>query len=108
VNEVQDLKSLLAKVVAEGDFGVTLRTGEPAVVHSSKGPRTIDGTSPGPEGIMVLLRQLTGSRGVRELREHGVTRFMVPFGDGVPLVGAARFEKEDIHMEVRRMAGNSK
>ncbi len=108
MNEVQDLKSLLAKVVADGDFGVTLRTGEPALVHSRRGARTVEGAAPGPEEIMVFLRQIIGSRGVRELREHGVTRFMVPFGDEVRLVGAARLETDDIHVEIRRMVGNSK
>lgn len=78
------------------------------MVRSSKGPRTDDAISPGPEEIMVLLRQLIGSSGVRELREHGVTRSMIPFGDGVRLVGGARLETDDLHVETRRMAGTSK
>ena len=48
---------------------------------------------------------MMGSRGVREFRANGVTRFMVPLDDGVRLVGAARQESDDIHVEIRRMAG---
>ena len=108
MNEVHDLKELLRTVIADGDFGVTLRTGEPSVVHTRTGRRTIDGKHPTRDEITAFLRQMMGSRGVREFRDRGVTRFMVPFDGGVRLVGAARLEKDDFHVEIRRMAGRSK
>jgi Tfp pilus assembly ATPase PilU len=108
MNEVHDLKELLRTIVADGDFGVTLRTGEPTVVHTRTGRRMIEGVHPTHEEITTFLRRLMGSRGVREFRDHGVTRFMVPFDDGVRLVGAARLEKDDIHVEIRRIVGSSK
>ena len=108
MNEVQNLRELLKTVVADGAFGITLRTGEPTVVHTAEGPKRLEGAQPAREEITDFLRQLTGSRGVREFRDKGVTRFMVPFEGGVRLVGSARVEKEDIHVEIRRMAGKSK
>jgi hypothetical protein len=107
MNEVHDLKELLRTVVADGDFGLTLRSCEPAVVHTRTGRRTVDGARPTHEEITTFLRRLMGSRGVREFRDHGVTRFMVPFDGGVRLVGAARLEDDDIHVEIRRMVGSS-
>ena len=41
MNEVHDLRELLRNVVAGGDFGMTLRTGEPAVVHTTVGPKRL-------------------------------------------------------------------
>lgn len=102
--EVHDSKELLRTVVADGDFGVTLRTGELTVVHTRTGRRTVEGAHPTHEEITVLLRRLMGSRGVKEFRDRGVSRFIVPFDGGVRLVGAARLEKDDIHVEIRRMA----
>lgn len=102
---VQDLRELLRNVVADGDYGLTLRTGQPLVVHTTKGPRSIEAAHLTQEEVVTFLRQLMGSRGVREFRASGVTRFMVPFDGGVRLVGAARQENEQIHIEIRRMAG---
>ena len=98
------LKELLRTVIADGEFGLTLRTGEPLVVHTPTGSRRVEAIEPTDDEIEAFLRQLVGSRGVREFRDHGVTRFIVPFEGGVRLVGAARWEHEDIHVEVRRMA----
>jgi hypothetical protein len=108
MSEMQPLKELLRNVIAEGDFGLTLRTREVTVVHTVHGPKRLETVFPTHEEITVFLRQLTGSRGVREFRYSGVTRFMVPFAGGVRLVGAARLEKDDIHVEIRRMAGKGK
>ena len=101
----QDLSELLRNVVADGDYGMTVRTGEPLVVHTTKGPRSVETPHTTHEEVVAFLRQLIGSRGGQELRANGVTRFMVPFDGGVRLVGAARQENEDIHVEIRRMAG---
>lgn len=105
MNEGNDLKELLTNAIADGDFGLTLRTGEVTVVHTRQGPKWLEAVIPTHEEIAAFLRQLTGSRGVREFRDNGVTRFMVPFESGIRLVGAARLEKDDIHVEIRRMAG---
>ena len=107
MNEGNDLKELLRNVIADGDFGLTLRTGEATVVHTLQGPKRLEAVLPTHEEMAAFLRQLTGSRGVREFRNSGVTRFMVPFEGRVQLVGAARVEKDDIHVEIRRMAGKS-
>jgi len=108
MNQVPDLKELLRNVVADGGFGMTLRTGEVTVVHTAQGPKRLEAVLPTHEDITAFLRRLTGSRGVREFRDSGVTRFVVPFEGGVRLVGAARLEKDDIHIEIRRMTGRAK
>jgi len=87
---------------------MTLRSGEMAVLHTAKGPKRIESVIPTHEEITGLLRQLTGSRCVREFRDNGVTRFMVRFESAVRLVGAARLEKDDIHLEIRRMVEKTK
>jgi len=105
VNEVPELKELLRNVVADGDFGLTLRTGETTVIYTAQGPKRLATVLPTHADVTAFLRELTGSRGVREFRSNGITRFMIPFDGGVRLVGAARLEKHDIHVEIRRMAG---
>jgi hypothetical protein len=105
MNEASDLRELLRNVIAEGGFGMTLRTGEMTVIHTAQGPKQLEAVLPTHEQITAFLRQLTGSRGVREFRDNGVTRFMVPLESGVRLVGAARLEQDDVHLEVRTMAG---
>ena len=108
MNATHDLRELLGNVIADGDFGMTLRTGESLIIHSRDGSRSIEQVHPTHEEIAEFLRQLTGSRGVRELRTQGVTRFIVPFEGGVRLVGAARSENDEAHVEIRRMVGNSR
>ena len=107
VNSPRELKDFFRNVIADGDFGMTLRTGEPLVVHSRNGPRAVEQPYPTHDEITAFLRQLTGSRGVREFRTQGVTRFIVPFDGRVRLVGAARAENDDVHVEIRRMVGRT-
>src|SRR6516164_11513743 len=101
MNEVNDLTELLRNVIAGGGFGMTLRTGEATVVHTAQGPKRLEAVLPTHEEITAFLRQLTGSRGIRDFRDNGVTRFMVPFESEIRLIGAARLEKDDIHVELR-------
>src|SRR5579859_2215130 len=79
VKDANDLRELLRGVISSGGFGMTLRSGEMAVLHTTKGAKRIDGVIPTHEEITGFMRQLTGSRCVREFRDSGVTRFMVPF-----------------------------
>ena len=58
VNEVYQLKELLRTIIADGDFGVTLRTGEPPVVRTANGRRTVEGKQPTHEEITDLLRHM--------------------------------------------------
>jgi hypothetical protein len=105
MGEVNDLKELLRNLIVDRGFGLTIRTGEPTLIHTAQGPKRLEAVHPTHEEITAFLRELTGSRVVRELRDNGVTRFMVPFESKVRFVGAARLEKDDIHVELRRMAG---
>jgi hypothetical protein len=51
------LKELLRTVIADGEFGLTLRSGEPPVVHTPTGSRRIEGTEPTADEIEAFLRQ---------------------------------------------------
>jgi hypothetical protein len=100
-----DLTVLLRKLLADGAYGLTLRTGDHPVVHSDKGSHTIEGTSPTSEEILSLVRRITESRHMRELRERGVVSFMHTFDSHVHLLGSARMEKDQVRLELRRMTG---
>ncbi len=100
-----DLTALLRKLLAEGAYGLTLRTGEHPVIHSDKGSHLIEGTCPTSEDILSLVRRITKSRHMRELRERGVVSFMHTFESHFQLLGGARMEKDQIRLELRRMTG---
>ncbi len=100
-----DLAALVRRLLADGAYGLTLRTGEFPVVHSDKGSHSIEGACPTPEDVLSLLRQITDSRQMRELREHGVVSFMHTCGSGVRLLGGVRIEWDEIRVELRRMTG---
>lgn len=100
----QDLKELLRTVLAEGAYGLTVRTGELPIIHYAKGPQPVQGPYPTQEDVTSLLRQLMPSREMRQFRERGVVHFTKIFEGHVRLVGGARKEKDEIHVELRRMA----
>ena len=106
MGDLHDLKELLRSIIADGEFGVTLRSDEPPIVHTPNGPLAVPGTKPNRDEIEAFVRQLIGSRGAREFREQGLTRFMLPLEHGVRVIGAARRESHGIHVEIRRMAGS--
>ena len=106
MGDQHDLKELLRSILADGAFGMTLRSDELPIVHTPKGPLAVAGSKPNRDEIEAFVRQLIGSRGARDFREQGITRFMVPFEHGVRVIGAARRESHGIHIEIRRMAGS--
>jgi hypothetical protein len=48
MDKAQDLTELVRKVVADGDYGMTVRTGELLVVYTIKGPRSVGGCFSAP------------------------------------------------------------
>ncbi len=100
-----DYWALLNSLMVEGAFGMTLRTGEAAVVHSSEGSKNLDELYPTIEELSDLLRQLTDSRSIRKLRDAGTVWFLGGFEGGIRMVGAARLEPDSkLTVEIRRMA----
>ena len=51
----------------------------------------------------MLLRQLMSSREVRQFRATGVAHFKSDF-EGIPLLGGAKADGDDIRVELRKMA----
>lgn len=100
----KDLKELLKTVLAEGAYGLTVRTGELPVIHYAKGSQLIEGTYPTHEEVSSLLQELVLSREMRQFREQGVVHFTQTLDGHVRLLGGARKEKDEIHLELRRMA----
>ena len=58
ISEVHDLRELLRNVVADVGFGMTLRTGEPTVVHTPQGPKRLGTVPPTHEEITAFLWRL--------------------------------------------------
>lgn len=100
------LATLLQSVLADGAHGLTLRSGQLPIVYSDKestGPA--EGAAPSADEVSGLLRQLIDSRQMREMRDGGTITFMHTLESGVQLLGRARQEGAEIHLELRRMIG---
>ena len=98
------LDQVLRRALGGGALGMTLRTGERTVTYFEKGRRSIEETCPTYEDVSALLQHLMTSRERRLFRERGVVHFKRAFAEGIELLGGARMEKDDIHVELRRMA----
>lgn len=101
---MKSLQEILRSAIADGAIGLTLRTGEQTVIYFAKGQRSIEETCPTNEDVNSLLRQLMKTRERRQFRERGVVHFKHAFESRVQLLCGARMEKDDIHVELRRMA----
>jgi len=49
---MHDLRDSLRNAMADGDFGMTLRTGEPTTVHTTSGPQQLEGIVLTHEGMI--------------------------------------------------------
>ena len=83
---------------------MTLRTGERTVIYFAKGRRSVEEACASYDEVSALLQHLMTSRERRLFRERGVVHFKRAFTDGIELLGGARMEDDDIHVELRRMA----
>jgi len=99
----QDLKEVLKTALAAGAYGLTVRTGQSAIVHHAKGRMPVDGVCPTDEDVSSFLRQLTSSREMRQFRLQGLVHFTFTFEGRVRLLGGARQANDQIRVELRRM-----
>ena len=98
------LGELLRTALASGAVGFTLRTGVHPTIYSAKGVQTYDTQPSTCEDIEQILRELMSSREMRQFRKTDVVHFKGVFEDDVPLLGGARIDGAEIHVELRRMA----
>jgi hypothetical protein len=98
------LTELFRTAFANGAVGFTLCTGLYPVIYSAKGVQTYDTQPSTFEEIDEMLRQLTTSREMRQLRATGVVHFKCVFESRVPLLGGAKLDGEDIRVELRKIA----
>ena len=107
MNMTIGLDESLRRALAGGAVGMTLRTGEQTIIYFAKGRRSVQETCPSYEDVNAFLRYLMTSRERRLFRERGVVHFKRAFAEGIELLGGARMEKDELHVELRRMAGPS-
>jgi Tfp pilus assembly pilus retraction ATPase PilT len=98
------LSELLREAFANGAVRLTLRTGLYPVICSVKGVQMYDTQSSTSEDIEELLRQLVSSRKMRQFRAVGEIHFKSVFGDRVPILGEAKVEGDDLHIEIRKLS----
>lgn len=103
MSDVIDLREMVRTVFAEGGYGMTLRTGQRPVAHTSEGPQTGSENYLTTDDLVCLLEHLIGTRERREFRARGSVRFMGTL-DQVRIVGGARMRLGEIQVELRRMA----
>jgi Tfp pilus assembly pilus retraction ATPase PilT len=97
------LAELLKTALGHGAVGFTLRSGLHPVIHSEKGVQTYDSQPSASEDIEDLLRHLITSREMRQYRDTGVVHFRCVF-EGISLIGGTRHGREEVRLELRRMA----
>ena len=72
-----------APILSERADGLSLRAGNPPVVHLHADPHTIEGPAITPENAESLLRSLADTRQVRQLRETGGLEFVAVLRRGL-------------------------
>ena len=102
---ISNLNELLREAFANGATGFTLRRGLCPLIYSAKGVQTYDDVKrTTEEELEVLLRQLMNSREMRQFRSKGEIHFKSVFEGRVPVVGDAKIEGYDVHVELRKIA----
>lgn len=97
------LTELLRTALANGAVGFTLRSGLHPVIYSDKGVQTYNSQPSTSEDIEEILRQLTSTREMRQLRATGVVHFRSVFEGAISLIGGAKVDGEDIRVELRKI-----
>jgi len=97
-----EITDLLTLVWSERADGLSLRAGNPPIVHLHADPHTIEGPAITPENAESLLRSLADTRQVRQLRETGGLEFVYTFRD-TPFRVQVRAENEDVCVDLQRL-----
>src|SRR5262249_2011398 len=98
-----NLDQLLREAFAGGGLRLTVRTGRHPRGFSDRVVQAYDSQSSSSDEIDELLRQLSSSRELRELRDKGAIHFKSIFED-ISLLGTAKTEGEDFHVELRKLS----
>src|SRR5213075_254386 len=101
-NSEYEMTDLLTLVLSERAEGLSLRAGEPPVVHLRADPHTIEGPAITPENAESLLRSLADTRQVRQLRAAGALEFVYTFRD-ISFRVQVRAEDEDVSLDLQRL-----
>jgi Tfp pilus assembly pilus retraction ATPase PilT len=94
------LEHLLALLTAEKATELQFRAGSPPMVVSENERHPLQGPPTSNEDLMKLLRSLTSSRQMRNLRESGVVRFVYALPGRSPFLVHATMENENIAFDI--------
>jgi len=98
-----DMTDLLTLAVSENADGLSLRSGRPPVIQVRGEAHSVEGPAIMPENAYLLLRDLAGSRNMREFRERGAAAFMHNFKDWAQFQVQATLEHNEIQIDVQRV-----
>lgn len=88
--------------LANGAVSFVLCSGRHPLIRSKKGVQDYETEAWTFEDMETFLRELMGSRQMRQFRVTGLAYFRSTFG-GCVLLCAARIEGEEIRLEMRRL-----
>ncbi len=99
-----DMTDLLTLAVSERAEGLSLRAGQPPIIHVRGEAHTIEGPAITAENADALLRSLAGHRYMREFRESGIAAFIHGFTDSAQFRVLASMERDGAHIDLQRLA----
>ncbi len=94
------MEHLLTLLTVEKAKALHFRPGMPPLVVSEYEQRSLQGPSISADEVEELLRGLANSRHMRDLREHGVVRFVYTTRGRTPFLVSAKMENESVVFEV--------
>jgi Tfp pilus assembly ATPase PilU len=97
------MTDLLTLAVSENADGLSLRSGRPPVIQVQGEAHSVEGPAMMPENAYLLLRDLAGSRNMREFRERGAAAFILNFKDWAQFQVRAKLEHNEIQIDVHRV-----
>jgi Tfp pilus assembly ATPase PilU len=104
MSDIYDLTDLLQLIVAERAEGLTLQTGKPPAVELQGISHTVEGPALSPENTKTLLRDLVGTRQVREFRQRDSIEFVYTYQNNAEFQVEAKIDGEHVQIELRRLA----
>ena len=94
---------LLQLIVAERAEGLTLQSGKPPVIELQGISNSIEGPALSPENVDILLRDLAGTRRMREFRQRGNIEFVYTYQNAAQFQVEAKTEGDQVRIELRRV-----
>ena len=99
-----DMADLLSLLITERAEALSVTPGQAPSVHARGEAYLIEGPAVSPEHAWSLLRCVTNTRQMRQLREHGRAEFLFNFRKTARFRVTARSERDEVQFQIHRMA----